>query len=216
MNAPRHPSEIFSLDGSFSQYGQETLVGHIMYPHINGFYVDVGASCGVVHSNTARLHARGWRGICVEANPDAFALLRRNRPDATLVCAAASDREAETASFVRIPSGPTGWSGLNETWRDRHRLTRRKHDLIDVPTTTLKRIMAEHGAPRFVHYLDIDAEGHELAALRGVDFDAHVFGVIGVETRPGVPDHDAVVALLAQRGYAPVAQLGADMMFVPA
>ena len=211
----RPPSAVFALDGSRSQYGQETLVGRLMFPGIRGFYLDVGASDGIRASNTSALYRAGWRGICVEANPEAFAALSRNRPEDGLVCAAASDRDGDTVPFVQFRTGPLGRSGLRETFRDPERLARAPHAIIAVRTATLTRILAEHGAPSFIHYLDLDVEGCELPALGGLDFSAYAFGVIGVETRPGMPDHEAIVAFLAERGYVAAAQLGADTMFIP-
>src|SRR5882724_4287276 len=38
-------------------------------------YVDVGASDGLVMSNTARLALNGWHGVCFEYDPRRFAVL---------------------------------------------------------------------------------------------------------------------------------------------
>ena len=46
----------------------------------NGFYVDIGAFDGIHFSNTYTFEQIGWRGICVEPNPEIFAICRANRP----------------------------------------------------------------------------------------------------------------------------------------
>src|SRR5215472_7304519 len=64
-----------------SQVGQDLWVfGEVFNEQRNGFFLDIGAGDGVDLSNTYILENRyGWRGICIEANPDAFEVLRKNR-----------------------------------------------------------------------------------------------------------------------------------------
>jgi hypothetical protein len=43
-------------------------------------YPDIGAAHPVQHSNTFHFYERGWSGLCVEPNPEFFALYRTYRP----------------------------------------------------------------------------------------------------------------------------------------
>jgi FkbM family methyltransferase len=45
-----------------------------------GSYLDLGAAHPVDHSNTFYFYEHGWRGICVEANPEMCALYKQYRP----------------------------------------------------------------------------------------------------------------------------------------
>lgn len=45
-----------------------------------GFYVDIGAHHPVEHSNTYLFYERGWRGVCVEPNPEFRRLHTTYRP----------------------------------------------------------------------------------------------------------------------------------------
>jgi hypothetical protein len=56
-----------------------------------GFYVDIGAFDPIVSSNTHLLHRRGWRGIDVDANPDALPRFAQHRPDDINLNAAVGD-----------------------------------------------------------------------------------------------------------------------------
>jgi FkbM family methyltransferase len=209
-------SAIFNWTGSRSQYGQETFVQHLVYRDRTGFYVDVGARCGRAISNTLGLEQAGWSGICVEPHPDLFAQLRDNRPRARLVNRAASSVDGPDLEFVRLLEEPFGNSGLLATFRNPDRLARMKHEIIAVPTSSLSTILAEQAAPEFIHYLDVDVEGHELEVLQGIDFNRYRFGVIGVETAPGTARYDQIAAILEEAGYAAIAVLGSDTMFMPA
>lgn len=208
--------DLYPHPDSASQFGQETFVMDIAFRGTRGFYVDVGARCGKTISNTAVLATAGWSGICIEPHPASFALLRANRPGATCLNVALSDTDGGTADFLELKDGPTGRSGLLSTYRaqDLAAMTARRHDVIAVPLRSLTSVLGEARAPGFIHYLDIDVEGHELQVLRGTDFRRHAFGVIGIETRPGFETHDAIVDLLDGAGYVPVMRLGADTMFM--
>lgn len=212
-NAP-HPSSILNLFGSQSQHGQETLVGALMYPGVKGYYVDVGARCGVFISNTARLDAMGWDGICVEPHPDLFAQLQVNRPKPRLYNVAASSQDADGLEFIQLKQGAMGRSGLASTYRDSKWYEQTPHVRIKVSARTLTSILDEAQAPQFIHYLDIDVEGHELDVLKGLDFAKYDFGIVGVETLPALPDHEAIKELMMASGYVLAAQLGSDAMFI--
>lgn len=64
-----------------SQAGQDLWVfGEAFNEGRNGYFIDIGAHDGIFLSNTYILECRyDWNGICVEANPDSFAQLRKNR-----------------------------------------------------------------------------------------------------------------------------------------
>lgn len=188
----------------------------ILFRGQTGFYVDVGAKCGRVISNTAQLEQAGWAGICVEPHPESFRKLTQNRPQAQCFNVAVSDQDGGTAEFIAIETGPVGRSGLRDTYRaqDIGRITRRDHQLLQVPLRSLTSLLDEAQAPDLIQYLDVDVEGHELQVLKGTDFSRYRFGVIGVETRPGFAGFEEIVAYLDEVGYAPVIQLGADTMFM--
>ncbi len=67
----------------YSQSGQDkgalSVTRHKSEPK---FFVDIGAYDGINTSNTLALEECGWTGICVEANPEIFATLANNRPNA--------------------------------------------------------------------------------------------------------------------------------------
>ena len=69
---------------SWSQCGEDVLLGSFLRDRLDdasyrGFWVDVGAHDPVKWSNTKIFSDRGWRGINVDASPDAITLLRRGR-----------------------------------------------------------------------------------------------------------------------------------------
>src|ERR1051325_5478597 len=73
---------------SLSQFGQDFWVlGEVFNEKRNGFFLDVGAAGGVIISNTLLLEKRyHWRGICIEATPEAYEELVRVRNVTCLNC----------------------------------------------------------------------------------------------------------------------------------
>ncbi len=57
---------------SFSQFGEDVAVFNLLGRQKNGIYVDIGAFHPKVFSNTYLFYKLGWRGICVEPNPEVW------------------------------------------------------------------------------------------------------------------------------------------------
>ena len=214
VDVPR--TEIFGVESSHSQYGQEAFVQRVLFPGRRGYYVDVGARCGLVNSNTFRLEESGWDGVCIEPHPDLFRELQANRGRAWLFHTAVSDGAPGTLDFVKMLEEPLGNSGLRSTFSHPERLARMRHEIISVPVRPLTDLLDEAGAPSTIEYLDIDVEGHELEVLRGLDFGRYRFGAIGVEVSPGTGRYRDIDKRLRHHGYETVAQLGSDAFFLPA
>lgn len=163
------------------------------WPH--GFFVDIGAFDGVHVSNTYLLEVRyGWRGICVEANPQRFAELRRNRKCVCLnVCLDRVEGEVEFA--LRDELGGIVGVGSESASRVADRTVR-------LPTKTLAGILRESNAPALIEYLSIDVEGAEERILGDFDFSAYRFKTITIE-RPS----ERLRGILAANGYRLIKEL---------
>lgn len=189
-----------------SQFGQDTLVGDVLFRGRAGFFVDVGARDGTLNSNTHYLEQRlGWTGIALEPHPDLFETLRETRSCQCLNVAAG--RASDTLEFVKFLDPPLGNSGLLATFRRPERLRDIRHEIVSVQVEPLSKLLA---GIDLVHYLDIDVEGHELAVLQGTDFSRVEFRIIGIEA--GL-DQQAIDDFLADKGFRPFLQLRADRFY---
>ena len=65
---------------SYSQEGEDMILGRIFDQKTGGFYVDVGAHHPFRFSNTCVLYQRGWCGINIDADPTLIAAFQRHRP----------------------------------------------------------------------------------------------------------------------------------------
>jgi FkbM family methyltransferase len=169
---------------SFAQHGEDVVLHRALGNVTEGFWVDVGAGDPEVDSVTALFAGLGWRGINIEPEPEACARLAAARPrDITLCCAAGA--APGQAILHRIPG--TGLSTLDPAIAARHAAEGHRVEPVPVEIRTLADICDAH-APATIHFLKIDAEGHEAAVLAGANFTRHRPWVVVVEaTEPNRP-----------------------------
>ncbi|MCP3904717.1 MAG: FkbM family methyltransferase [Planctomycetes bacterium] len=198
----------------YSQFGEDIMI-HTYFPKGHrGFFVDVGCYHPVKFNNTFELYRRGWRGINVDIEPvkiDAFDVRRRGD---TNVCCAVSDVEGEVEYWS------SGYYSLSST------LMEQPYETDDRVTFERRRVRARrlddliadspfHDRP--LDLLCIDAEGHELAVLRGLDFTRHRPKLIVIEIVE--PDVDHLLASpshahVRDAGYAMVNWMGTSVFYL--
>lgn len=187
----------------------------------NGTFVEIGANDGLHMSNTWFFERHlGWRGMCVEANPQVFQRLQKNRPRCTNINSLISLKTGELPfiSFYRdfgtekaqtAKDWETGLSGIEGSEH------RGNHEIVSfsraqkfaatisglhvmrnmLHVQTFAKLFAQHkfGA---VDFLSVDVEGNELSVLRSIDFKATYIRVIVIETATR-----SVFDFLEKRGF---------------
>ena len=187
---------IFWLDGDMEP--QLEWVIRELLP-IGGTCVDCGANCGLIGLLARRL--RGAEVLFVEPHPRLADDVRRNielnrwEHACRLVEAAASDTAGEATLFESVDYD--GSHSLLADWIK----NKPGRPQIKVRMTTLKSILREHSKFERVDLLKVDAEGHDLAILRGLGdwLDPRRIPVIYVEL---ARDREEGIQLLESSGYA--------------
>ena len=119
-----------------SQAGQDLWVFCEVFDGMrNGFFLNIGAHDGVELSNTYVLEKKyNWEGICIEANPESFEQLRRNR---RVICVnACLDAGESFVTFVK--RGMFG--GIVSSDND-NKLDNREPELLEIKTVTLGHLL---------------------------------------------------------------------------
>lgn len=187
---------------SFSQFGEDRVLEQLFEGRSTGFYVDVGAYDPFHASNTCLLYRRGWRGINLEPDPHAKALIELHRPRDTTLPYAVSDVEGPVVfllkgSFSGIADARHQWGTDGEP--------------VTVESRRLSTILDEHVPPGIaVDLLDVDCEGHDLDVLRSNDWERWRPAVILAEWHEGVD----VSKYLVSAGYELYVRLGPTGIFV--
>ena len=197
----------------YSETNQDRYVNETFFKDTkDGFYVDIGAHAGVIHSNTYYFEKLGWNGICFEPDPRTFKELKKNRNCILYNCAVGS-REG-TEKFIQHP---TSWvSGLNRTYCDEHRECWKvpkgvaEKYFIDVKVLELNKVLKEHQIDT-IDFLSIDTEGAEKDILLSIDYDQVFIKVMTIENKY---EDDEIPAFLLSKGFIKFTKLHRDDIYV--
>lgn len=164
---------------SYAQNFEDVMLWRALKHVEQGFYIDVGAWSPDQDSVTRAFYERGWHGINIEPSPVFHQQLQARRPrDLNLKLAIGEREDTVTMNFLGNP----GLSTLDDTIAEQHREAGWSLDRQPVQVTTLAEVWRRHvPAGQAVHFLKVDIEGLEEAALRGNDWQANRPWVVVVE-----------------------------------
>ncbi|WP_158971867.1 FkbM family methyltransferase [Chachezhania sediminis] len=186
---------------SVSQLGQDLWVLERTNQMQGGFFVEFGATDGILLSNTFLLETGfGWRGICAEPNPAFFRKLRANRsctvaPDCIL------DETGRTVDFVLADEfGSIAEHADSDDYATRRAAVRDRGDVIRLQTVSLDDFLKKYGAPHRIDYMSVDTEGSEYEILAAFPFDQWDVRLLTVEHNFS-PLREKIRVLLEGHGY---------------
>ena len=167
---------------SKSQILQDLWVRYELSERRGGFFVEFGATNGLVNSNTWLLEKKyGWKGILAEPNPMWHSMLASNR-DSAIDHRCVGSSTGKMVAFLTTDASDPELSSIAEfADGDHFAEVRAKGNAIEVETVSLGDLLSQHNAPAEIDYLSIDTEGSELAILSQLDFSRHVINLISVE-----------------------------------
>ncbi len=186
---------------SVSQLGQDLWVLEQTGYKRGGFFVEFGATDGVVLSNTYLLEKEfGWRGICAEPNPSFFQQLKENR-SCTLSNECIAGETGRNEKFILADAyGSLASYADRDQHKDKRAAYEQACEVIDVTTVSLNDLLEKHHAPLEIDYLSIDTEGNELEILQSLDFRRWRIRLITVEHNFTIA-RGKIRALLKDKGY---------------
>jgi len=165
-----------------------------------GFFVEFGATDGVVNSNTWLLEKKyGWKGILAEPNPLWRARLASHR-DSAIDCRCVHASSGKKVSFLTTDASDPELSAIAEfSDGDHFAAVRASGTAIEIESVSLNDLLREHSAPVEIDYMSIDTEGSEYAILSNFDFSSHIVNLISVEQNRHT--EAKIEALLASKGF---------------
>ena len=186
---------------SVSQLGQDLWVLERTGYKRGGFFVEVGATNGVLLSNTWLLEREfGWQGICVEPNPSFLKELRVNRSCRTVGdCVGAVTGEDVEFILADVYGGIAHYAG-EDSHKGKRDAYRAAGEVIRMTTVSLNDLLIKYGAPRRIDYLSIDTEGNEFPILNAFPFDRWDIPLLTVEHN-FTPRRKDIRDLLEGHGY---------------
>lgn len=174
---------------SYSQNFEDVMLWRALKHVQNGFYIDVGAQHPVNDSVSQAFYERGWKGIHIEPVFEYASLLRKERPDETVLQIALTDTDAGTLTLNVISD--SGLSTAVYAYAQQHKLKRGyTSEQVQVPAMTLKTALQSLEFED-VHWLKIDVEGFEEKVIKGWDSQILRPWIMVIEaTIPSEPELD--------------------------
>jgi FkbM family methyltransferase len=167
----------------------------------DGFFVEFGATNGILLSNTYLLEsAYDWSGICAEPNPEFYAQLQRNRS-----CIVSSDciagETGKTVEFIAADEfGGFAEYADHDMHADKRQAYAESGKVLELTTISLHDFLKKSKAPKTIDYLSIDTEGSEYEILASFPFEKWDIRLITVEHN-FTPMRDKIFDLLTEQGY---------------
>ena len=206
-NAVSGPDQIkdpktFAERHSVAQLNQDVWVLENCNFKKGGFFVEFGATNGILLSNTYLLEsAFEWSGICAEPNPEFFAQLGQNRR-----CSVSSDCiSGETGKTVRFIAADEFGGFAEHANADMHAEKRKAYaesgQILELTTISLHDFLIKHDAPKTIDYLSIDTEGSEYEILAAFPFEEWDIHFITVEHN-FTSMREKIASVMQIHGYA--------------
>ncbi|TYC56110.1 FkbM family methyltransferase [Rhodobacterales bacterium] len=185
---------------SRSQILQDLWVCFELGEKPGGYFVEFGATNGLVNSNTWLLETRfGWKGILAEPNPVWHEELKANR-SANIEDLCVFSRSGETVEFLTTDDSDPELSSIAQFSEGDHFAgTRQSGGRLAIGTISLTDLLTKYDAPEVIDYISIDTEGSELDILKPFDFDRFKFRLLSVELNPKTEPE--IQQLLESQGY---------------
>lgn len=202
---------------SYAQEGEDMILLRLFGKYSRGFYVDVGAHHPFRFSNTQALHMRGWKGINIDADPNAIAAFRRVRPRDINLSLGVMDSVGRSTLHVFSDPALNTFNVELANKREQlpaYRLLERREIEVDRLGAILARYLAKDAT---IDLLNVDVEGHDLDVLHGNDWERFRPRCVVVEARISALDEivsDPIHRFLTKENYRLYAKTVNTLIYV--
>jgi len=186
---------------SVSQLGQDIWVLEKTNFKRNGFFVEFGATDGVLLSNSYLLEKEfGWSGICAEPNPKFYEKLQTTRNCiVSNECIGAKTGDKVKFVFAKEYGGMQKHMADDKHKDKRQAYLEQGHEM-ELKTISLHDFLIKYNAPKQIDYLSIDTEGSEYEILKSFPFRLWDIKLLTIEHNY-TPNRKIIRELMKKSGY---------------
>jgi FkbM family methyltransferase len=167
---------------SFSKSGDDIQLLKLIKESSPGLYVDIGSWHPVKASNTYFFYLRGWKGICIDPNPELIDLYTKVRPKDLFLNSALGDSDLNL-NYYMLTDAYSSMNTLNYDFIVNHKLEKEVKEVKKIPVYHLKSLLEQHVKPTDrLDFFDIDVEGYDLQVLKTNDWNKFRPKIIVIET----------------------------------
>lgn len=165
---------------SFSKSGDDIQLMKLINNIKPGAYVDIGCWHPVKASNTYYFSLRGWKGLCIDPNPELKALYNKFRKKDHFINAAVGESETNLDYYFLEESS---MNTMSLEFIKKHNLQDKIIKKTKIPVYSLKSILDKYLTKNDrLDFFDVDAEGYDLEVLKTNDWVKYRPKVVLVET----------------------------------
>ena len=212
-----------SYKRSYAQCGEDLIIQFI-FESLNiskPTYLDIGAHHPIWLSNTYLFYENGSSGVCVDADPDCHAAIRRERKRDICLNIGIGVDGRKHADFFIMTSRTLNTFSREEAQRCQNTPTfgdQKIERIIQVPMRSIDEVMIEH-FPKGANLISLDVEGMDFDILRSLNFGRFRPDVFCVETLRCQDDGslrkiDGLLAFMKGTGYRIYADTYINTIFV--
>lgn len=167
---------------SFSKAGDDIQLNKLIKAITPGAYVDIGCWHPVKASNTYYFYLRGWKGICIDPNPELKILYNKFRKNDIFINSAIGI-DNQDLKYYMLNNNYSSMNTLNYDFIRNHDLENHIEQTINVPVHTLKDVLDKNiNENDRLDFFDIDVEGLDLEVLKSNDWLKYRPKIIMIET----------------------------------
>ncbi len=163
---------------SFSQEGEDMILGKLLEGTEKGFFLDIGAHHPFRFSNTYSFYLKGWRGINIDAMPGSMVLFKKYRKeDINLEIPIA--KEKKTIPFYTF--NESALNTFSEVLAKERGVTKKIYQLEACPLSDiLDKYMPSN--IQNIDFMSVDVEGLDLEVLESNNWDKYKPRIIAIES----------------------------------
>ena len=188
---------------SFAKSGDDIQLHKLIKSNSPGAYVDIGCWHPIKASNTYFFYLRGWKGICIDPNPELESIFKKYRKNDVFVNAAISDIEKKL-NYYSLKQPYDSMNTVNIDFIKHDNLDDEIKSILEIPSLSLKRVLDQNllKADR-LDFFDIDVEGFDIEVLKSNDWKKYRPKIIMIESRLNVKEDitSGIVTYLNIQGY---------------
>lgn len=159
---------------SFAKSGLDLQVFQMLQQKKKGFFVDIGSHHPIIGNNTFYFYLLGWKGICIDPNPEFIDLYKNKRPNDIFLNIGISDSNQNELEYYQLKKEMSVRNTFSKEYITKHHLEDQIEKIIPIEVKKLANVFEEQQLKnKTIDFLSIDCEGLDFEILKSnnwVDF----------------------------------------------
>lgn len=188
---------------SFAKSGDDIQLHKLIKNNSPGAYIDIGCWHPIKASNTYYFYLRGWKGICIDPNPELKSIFNKYRKNDVFVNAAISDID-KTLKYYSLHKAYDSMNTVKIDFIKYHNLENQIKNTVEIPSISLKSVLDQNLLKTDrLDFFDIDVEGFDIEVLKSNDWKIYRPKIIMIESRLNIKEdiYSEIVTYLNEKGY---------------